>query len=344
MPRPKNYHQIPKPSTSVSERNRLEPGALDEKTLSRLWRPRAGSLLEVMLSTISRVSLRLIDRVTGDAYSADELEAKILEAVGAGADPAWEDISGKPTSLAGYGITVANGDLAIAMTAGLRADLDSRVLESTFQYYINGLAGDIALKQDTLTNYSTISALTGYPASFTPSSHTHVSADVTDAVSGWGSNADAGKMLVMDSGGGIYPNFIECTKDGGTSVSGINFSGVGVFGTATSGIGISGSATTGKGLSATSSSGTYHATFGITGIDQSFIARVNGAYGWVRGAFTSRIEATGTLTANRTCTLPDINGAIAVCPTYADDTAAASGGLAIGDLYFTGTKFRVRTA
>ena len=83
MSRPKNYHQVPKPSSAVAARNRLEAGALDEKTLARLWRPRAGSLLEVVLATISRLSLRLIDRVTGEAYSADELEAKILEAVGA---------------------------------------------------------------------------------------------------------------------------------------------------------------------------------------------------------------------------------------------------------------------
>jgi hypothetical protein len=73
-------------------------------------------LLEVMLSTISRVSLRLIDRVTGDAYSADELEAKIIAAVGAGTDPAWEDITGKPTTLSGYGITDA-APAAITRTA-----------------------------------------------------------------------------------------------------------------------------------------------------------------------------------------------------------------------------------
>jgi hypothetical protein len=36
-------------------------------------------------------------------------------------------------------------------------------------------------KQETLTNYSQISGLTGYPTSFPPAAHTHPSADLTDA-------------------------------------------------------------------------------------------------------------------------------------------------------------------
>lgn len=107
MPRPKNYHQVPKPSSAVAARNRLEAGALDEKILSRLWRPRAGSLLEVVLATISRVSLRLIDRNTGEAYSADELETKILALATLGTvSPAylpddWNPLQGLPGMLAG---------------------------------------------------------------------------------------------------------------------------------------------------------------------------------------------------------------------------------------------------
>lgn len=46
--------------------------------MARMWRPKRGSILESVLCTLSRFSLRLIDRTTGKAYSADELEAKIL--------------------------------------------------------------------------------------------------------------------------------------------------------------------------------------------------------------------------------------------------------------------------
>jgi hypothetical protein len=52
---------------------------------------------------------------------------------------------------------------------------------------------------------------------------------------------------------------------------------------------------------------------------------------------------TASLTGDRTHTLPNLGGTVAVVPTYADDSAAATGGLAVGDIYFTGTKFRART-
>lgn len=72
------------------------------------------------------------------------------------------------------------------------------------------------------------------------------------------------------------------------------------------------------------------------------------------GAFSAQIDLykgsnrfgirADDITGNRTLQAPDINGRIAVSSTtsYADDSAAQAAGLAVGDLYFTGTKFRVR--
>ena len=60
------------------------------------------------------------------------------------------------------------------------------------------------------------------------------------------------------------------------------------------------------------------------------------------GSIGIRISSV-TPTAQRLVYWQDIAGAVAVAPTYANDSAASSGGLSIGDLYFTGTKFRTRT-
>lgn len=49
------------------------------------------------------------------------------------------------------------------------------------------------------------------------------------------------------------------------------------------------------------------------------------------------------ITGPQSWTVANLSGVVAVAPTHADDAAAASAGLAVGDLYFTGTKFRVRT-
>ena len=96
---------------------------------------------------------------------------------------------------------------------------------------------------------------------------------------------------------------------------------------------------TGPGARISSDVGDYHSIFGYSGIDQSFVARVKGAFGWFRGAFTGRIHPPDTLATNRTWTLPDANGTLALLsdvtaptlasllttlgiPTYADLTAA----------------------
>ena len=113
------------------------------------------------------------------------------------------------------------------------------------------------------------------------------------------------------------------------------------------------------GANISSTNGVHHAVFGDTGIDRSFVARVKGAFGWIRGAFTGRIHPPDTLTADRTYTLPDASGTIALAsditaaaiatalgvPTYADLTAA-NAALAIGQPYYDTalSKLQITTA
>ena len=82
MPAPQNYHDFPLPDISVRDRNRLEKGPQSALTVAKSWRPSgASTIFEVAIATLCRFALRLVDRTTGRAYSADELEAKILEQV-----------------------------------------------------------------------------------------------------------------------------------------------------------------------------------------------------------------------------------------------------------------------
>ena len=82
--------------------------------------------------------------------------------------------------------------------------------------------------------------------------------------------------------------------------------------------------TSGTGASIRSTSGTYHATFGNTGIEQSFVARLKGAFGWIRGAFTGRIYPPDTLTGDRTWELPDASGTLALTSDIALKAPLAS--------------------
>jgi hypothetical protein len=90
MSAPGNYHEIPAPSPKTSATIRNTPSAFSLRRIAELWRPDGGRL-ETLLATLARVSLRLVDRKTGIAYSADELEAKILGQTGSDED----DDSGK---------------------------------------------------------------------------------------------------------------------------------------------------------------------------------------------------------------------------------------------------------
>ena len=109
------------------------------------------------------------------------------------------------------------------------------------------------------------------------------------------------------SGTGINANSLSGQ---GAYISSQTYIGAEIFSNSYTGAFIS--STSGIGAEINSSSGTYHATFGFSGINQAFIARVKGALGWIRGAYTGRIHPPDTLTADRTYTLPDASGTVAL--------------------------------
>ena len=77
------------------------------------------------------------------------------------------------------------------------------------------------------------------------------------------------------------------------------------------------------------------------GTRKSFVARLNGAFGWFRGTllgamFTGRIQAADTLTEDRTYTLPDASGTVALI-NPSSGTQTFSGAQAMtGSLAVTG--------
>jgi len=105
---------------------------------------------------------------------------------------------------------------------------------------------------------------------------------------------------------------IGALTDQGTGVSALAGSGVAIIAQSASGAGIIASSTSDAAIIATSTNGDYHAKFGDDEIDQSFIARAKGAFGWFRNALTARIHPPDTITANRTYTLPDASGTVAL--------------------------------
>lgn len=140
------------------------------------------------------------------------------------------------------------------------------------------------------------------------------SADITDATSAPTSNvvvrrnSDGGASF----SGGISGFAVQADSVTGTAVLGQSVSGTGLLGGSADGVGVVGQSDTNTAGTFTSSSGTNHAVFGNTGDNRSFVARLKGAFGWFRGAFTGRIQAADTLTANRTWTLPDTTGTVAL--------------------------------
>jgi hypothetical protein len=114
---------------------------------------------------------------------------------------------------------------------------------------------------------------------------------------------------------------------GGNAVGGFSDTGVGVSAGSDSYNGLEAYSNSGTALTATTDTGLYHAKFGDTGIDQSFVARVKGAFGWIRGSFTGRIHPPDTLTADRTYTLPNNSGTVALT----SDITGTNSGTNTGD-------------
>jgi hypothetical protein len=175
-----------------------------------------------------------------------------------------------------------------------------------------------------------------------------VSADITDATSAPTSNvivkrnADGGASF----SGGVSGYAVQADSIASTAILGQSVSGTGLNGSSYEGVGVIGQSDSNAAGTFTSSSGPSHATFGNNADNRSFIARVKGAFGWFRGVWTGRIQAADTLTANRTWTLPDTTGTIALTndPRFidarpplahthvsADITDATSGGNGVAD-------------
>lgn len=93
-----NYHDIPDPDQTTEGRSKInaESSPLSPAKQAKKYRPK-GADLEPPVSTIARFAGRLIDRLTGKAYSADEIaanNANVASAINGGgeiADPADGD-------------------------------------------------------------------------------------------------------------------------------------------------------------------------------------------------------------------------------------------------------------
>ena len=75
MSTPTNPQDFPQPAAAwTGAAQRANPVS---HRLAKAWQPR-GTAMENLLSTLSRYALRLIDRVTGEAYSADQLQRRTI--------------------------------------------------------------------------------------------------------------------------------------------------------------------------------------------------------------------------------------------------------------------------
>ena len=180
---------------------------------------------------------------------------------------------------------------------------------------------------------------------------TLVSADITNATS----SATPNTVVKRDADGGVYfgrtssGDFgVRAYTGNGSALAGVA-SGYGsaFSGTSADGVAMFGSSSNSHGLVTFTVNGTYHAVFGSAGSDRSFIARVNGAFGWLRNSErTLTIEAAATLDASRTYIIPDATGTtVPIVPAYADITAA-NAALPADEFYWdtTDKKLRVTTA
>lgn len=125
MTAPTEYYQPPNPHPDAAGYNHHEPVA--DKTLAAQaanWRPQQAAN-ETPVATMSRVALRIIDRETGNAYSADELLALLAQAPYDGepvnyvaATPATATLSAGTGTLEVTAVTAGDIPLELVTVAG----------------------------------------------------------------------------------------------------------------------------------------------------------------------------------------------------------------------------------
>jgi hypothetical protein len=174
---------------------------------------------------------------------------------------------------------------------------------------------------DELHNVAITSPSTGQVLRYNETTGLWSNQTLPTSVGGFGTE-DAGKFAVFNPDGGIAA-YAEGVYTGGSFDSDF---GSGVTGNSLTSNGVFAGSVSGTGLRAQTDSGTYNAIFGSEASpnDRSFVARVLGAFGWFRGAFTGRIQAAATLTGNRTYTLPDATGNVLLDSTLAPTINAAT--------------------
>lgn len=141
-----NFHELPNPHSSVSGVNTTDAGSQKPSRVAEKWRPAGTPITEPKVSTLSRFAGRLIDRLTGRAYSADELAPlshthPLSEISQSGATtgqvPTWNgsawasdtvafSLTSGPVTSSGSTSSIANNALSIAMMSGLQTALDSK--------------------------------------------------------------------------------------------------------------------------------------------------------------------------------------------------------------------------
>jgi hypothetical protein len=156
---------------------------------------------------------------------------------------------------------------------------------------------------------------------------TFLSAAITDASTGGNGAADEGKLVKFGLGGKITVTgtagvAVNATCVDGTALNGVSTNATAIAGTSTNSIGVLGISINGTGVTSYSSAGSYHQEFGVSGNDHSFVARLLGAFGWWRGAYTLMVSAVDTLTANRVQRFQDKDGTVALTSDVSDHVSA----------------------
>ncbi len=151
-----------------------------------------------------------------------------------------------------------------------------------------GIDGGLELQGGNLRR----AALTGFVEASAGSGTTTLSASA--ASEGGNGVTDAGKLVKFTSDGGLLASqlsaYIEDIGIPAVYADSVN----------------------GTSLVVAATNADLFAQFAGTGNNNAFVARINGAFGWVRGGYSGSITAAGTLTANRTYTLPDATGTVAL--------------------------------